>query len=76
MVNVWGTGAVLSAPPAPLLVSGYSPGNTLPSQYWNWLFFHITKELNNVLTASGVSQSTADDTQLKTPVSSAVSTRV
>jgi hypothetical protein len=36
----------------------------LPSQYWNWLFFHITKELNNVLAAAGISQSSSDDTQV------------
>ena len=68
MVNVWGTGAVLAAPPAPLLVSGYSPGNTLPSQYWNWLFFHITKELNNVLAAAGIAQNASVDTQLASAI--------
>ena len=68
MVNVWGTGAILSAPPAALLVTGYSPGNTLPSQYWNWLLFHITKELNNVLTLSAVSQNATVDTQLASVV--------
>ena len=65
MIPVWGTGAVLAAPPAALLVSGYSPGNTLPSQYWNFLFFHISKEFANVLTAAGIAQNAGVDTQLR-----------
>src|ERR1700690_2018219 len=65
MIPVWGTGAVLAAPPAALLVSGYSPGNTLPSQYWNFLFFHISKEFANVLTAANITQNAGVDTQLR-----------
>ena len=68
MVPVWGTAAVLIAPPAPMLSTGYVPGNTLPAQYWNYIFFHITKELNNVLTAAGVAQSGATDTQLTSSI--------
>ena len=64
MLPVWGTAAVLVAPPAPLFTTGYVAGNTLPAQYWNYLFFHLTKELNNVLTAAGVAQSGSVDTQL------------
>jgi hypothetical protein len=40
----------------------------LPSQYWNWLFFHITKELNNVLAAAGIAQNASVDTQLASAI--------
>jgi hypothetical protein len=40
------------------------PGNTLASQYWNWILYHLTTEFNNVLTAAGISQNSAVDNQL------------
>jgi hypothetical protein len=40
----------------------------LPSQYWNFLFFHITKELNNVLAAAGIAQNASVDTQLASAI--------
>jgi len=64
MLPVWGTAAVLTAPPAPLLSTGYVPGNTSAAQHFNYMLFHITKELNNVLVAAGVSQNDSIDTQL------------
>jgi hypothetical protein len=64
MIPVFGTAAVLTAPSAPLLSSGYVPGNPLAAQHLNFYLYHLTKELNNVLTAVGMSQSTADDTQI------------
>ena len=64
MIPVFGTAAILTAPTAPLLSSGYVPGNTLAAQNMNWYLYHLTKEVNNVLTSAGVSQSTLDDTQL------------
>ena len=64
MIPIFGTAAVLVAPSAPLLSTGYVPGNPLAAQHLNFYLYHLTKELNNVLTAVGMSQSTADDTQI------------
>jgi len=64
MIPVFGTAAVLIAPSAPLLSSGYVPGNPLGAQHFNWYLYHLTAELNNVLSAQGLSQSTADDSQV------------
>ena len=64
MIPVFGTAAVLVAPNAGLLSTGYVPGNPLAAQHLNFYLYHLTKELNNVLTAVGMSQSTADDTQI------------
>ena len=64
MIPVFGTAAVLVAPPAPLLATGYVPGNTLTAQHFNYEMYHLTKELNNVLTAAGVAQSGSVDTQI------------
>jgi hypothetical protein len=64
VIPVFGTAAVLTAPPAPLLSAGYVPGNTLAAQHLNWVYYHLTKELNNLLVAGGISQSTVDDTQI------------
>ena len=64
MIPIFGTAAVLVAPSAPLLSTGYVPGNTLSAQHLNWYLFHLTSEVNNVLTAQGMSQSTANDSQL------------
>jgi hypothetical protein len=39
-------------------------GNTLAAQHFNYFQYHLTKELNNLLTAVGIGQSASDDTQL------------
>jgi hypothetical protein len=64
MTPVFGTAAVLVAPSAPILVSGYVAGNSLAAQHYNWMWYHLTKELNNLLTAAGVVQNTLNDSQL------------
>ena len=65
MIPIFGTSAVLVAPPAPLLSSGYVAGNTLVAQHFNYQLNHLTKELNNVLIAAGVVQNATVDTQLR-----------
>ena len=64
MTPVFGTAAVLVAPSAPLLASGYVAGNSLAAQNYNWMWYHLTKELNNLLAAAGVTQNTLNDSQL------------
>ena len=67
MIPIWdSTASLLTAPPAPLLASGCAPGNTLAAQHYNYQFYHLTKELNAVLTAAGVGQNAAIDNQLLT----------
>jgi hypothetical protein len=66
MIPSWATGGVLSAPPTPLITTGYIAGNSFAAQNFNWLLNHITLELNNVLTAAGVAQNSAVDNQLAT----------
>jgi hypothetical protein len=65
MIGIWGTSAVLVAPPAPLISSGYVAGNTLAAQHYNYQLNHLTKELNNVLIAADVVQNATVDTQLR-----------
>jgi hypothetical protein len=65
LIPIFGTSAVLVAPPAPLISSGYVAGNTLVAQHFNYQLFHLTKELNNVLIAAGVVQNATVDTQLR-----------
>ena len=64
MTPVFGTAAVLVAPSAPILVSGYVAGNGLAAQNYNWMWYHLTKELNNLLAVAGVVQNTLNDSQL------------
>ena len=64
MIPIWGTSAILMAPPAALLLNGYVPANSYAAQYLNYEWFHLTKELNNVLTAAGITQNAALDNQL------------
>lgn len=64
MIPQFATAGVLIAAPAPLLVSGYVPGNTLAAQHLNWYLGHLTAELNNVLSAQGLSQNSSDDSQI------------
>ncbi len=64
MTPVFGTAAVLVAPSAPLLASGYVAGNSLAAQHYNWMWYHMTKELNNLLAFANLSQNTGDDTQV------------
>ena len=64
MQATFGTAAVLIAPSAPLLSTGYVPGNTLAAQHLNYYLFHLTKELNNLLALAGISPSGAVDTQV------------
>jgi hypothetical protein len=65
MIPLWDTTAsLLTAPPAALLAAGYAPGNTWAAQHFNFTWYHLTRELNNVLTAAGISQNAAIDTQL------------
>ena len=64
MIPIFGTAAVLIAPSAPLLSTGYVPGNTLAAQHLNYYLFHLTKELNNLLALAGISPSGAVDTQV------------
>ena len=64
MQPTFGTAAVLIAPSAPLLSTGYVPGNTLAAQHLNYYLFHLTKELNNLLALAGLSPSGAVDTQV------------
>ena len=66
MIPSWATGGVLTAPPTPLITTGYIAGNSFAAQNFNWLLNHITLELNNVLTAAGVAQNSAVDNQLAT----------
>jgi len=68
MIAEFGTAAILIAPSSPLLSSGYVPGNPLGAQHMNYYLNHLTAELNNVLTAAGISQSAADDTQVSKSV--------
>jgi hypothetical protein len=68
MIPKWGTAAILVAPPAPLLSTGFVAGNTLPAQFWNYMWFHMTAELLNVLAAGGVAQNAAVDNQLATAI--------
>jgi hypothetical protein len=68
MIPIQGTAAVLIAPSSPLQTSGYVPGNPLGAQTFNWYLYHLTAELNNLLTLGGVSQSTSVDTQVGTSV--------
>jgi len=68
MIPIFGTSAVLVAPPAPLLSSGYVAGNTLVAQHFNYQLNHLTKELNNVLSMAGVTQNASVDTQLTTAI--------
>jgi len=64
MIPQFATAGVLLAPPSALLTTGYVPGNTLGAQHVNWLLYHLTAELNNVLSAQGLSQLTSDDSQV------------
>ena len=65
MIPSFSTGGVLTAPPGALITGGYVPGNTLAAQHLNWYLNHLTMEINAVLTASGVAQNSAVDTQLR-----------
>lgn len=64
MIPVFGTAAILIAPLPSLQSAGYVAGNTLAAQNLNYYLFHLTKEMNNLLTSGGISQSTLDDTQI------------
>jgi len=63
MIPIWGTSAVLTAPPAPLLANGFIAGNTFPAQFWNYQWKHLTTELVNVLVAGNIVQNATVDTQ-------------
>jgi hypothetical protein len=64
LIPIFGTSAVLVAPPAPLISSGYVAGNTLVAQHYNYQFNHLTKELVNVLVAGNIVQNATVDNQL------------
>lgn len=68
MIPSFATAGVLTAPSAPLILSGYVPGNTLAAQHMNWYLGHLTLELNNLLTLGGVVQNAAVDSQVGTAV--------
>jgi hypothetical protein len=51
-----------------LITGGYVPGNTLAAQHLNWYLNHLTMEINAVLTAGGVAQNSAVDTQLQSAI--------
>lgn len=68
MIPSFSTGGVLTAPPGALITGGYVPGNTLAAQHLNWYLYHITAEINSVLTAGGVAQNSALDNQLATAI--------
>jgi hypothetical protein len=68
MIPSFATAGVLTAPSAALILSGYVPGNPLAAQHYNWMWGHLTLELNNLLTLGGVVQDAAVDTQIGTAV--------
>ena len=68
MIPSWATGGVLTAPPTPLITTGYVAGNSLAAQNFNWILNHVTLEINNVLTAGGQAQNSAVDNQLLTAI--------
>jgi hypothetical protein len=76
MIPVFGTAAVLIAPSSPLLASGYVPGNPLGAQHFNWYLYHLTAELNNVLSATGESYNASDDTQVITSIKALIGNSV
>jgi hypothetical protein len=59
------TAGSLIAPSGALISSGYVAGATLGAQHFNWMWNHLTVELNNLLVAGGVSQNSAVDTQVR-----------
>jgi hypothetical protein len=76
MIPSWATGGVLSAPPTPLITTGYVAGNSLAAQNFNWILNHITLELNNVLTDGGQAQNSAVDTQLRSAIRAMILSKV
>ena len=67
MIPQWdSTASLLTAPPAALLASGYAPGNTIAAQHYNYQFYHLTREMNNVLAAAGITPAGGTDNQLLT----------
>jgi hypothetical protein len=76
MIPSWATGGVLSAPPTPLITTGYVAGNSLAAQNFNWILNHITLEINNVLTDGGQAQNSAVDTQLRSAIRAMILSKV
>ena len=68
MIPSFATAGVLTAPSGALIASGYIPGNPLAAQNLNWYLNHLTMEINAVLTAGGVAQNSAVDTQLQSSI--------
>jgi len=72
MIPSFATAGVLTAPSAALILNGYVPGNPLAAQHYNWMWGHLTLELNNLLTLGGVVQNASYDNQVGTAVSNVV----
>ena len=68
MIGVWGTAAVLVAPPAALFLNGYAPGNSLAAQHYDYIWHSITSEIDNVLSAASITPNGAVNNQLITAI--------
>ena len=74
MMPVFGTSAVLIAPPAAIYLNGYAVGNTLPAQTFDYILHSITSEIDNVLSAASITPNGALYNQLATAIASLIST--
>ena len=68
MIPIWGTAAVLIAPPAALFLNGYAPGNSLAAQHYDYIWHSITSEIDNVLSAASITPNGAVNNQLITAI--------
>jgi hypothetical protein len=68
VIGVWGTAAVLIAPPAALFLNGYAPGNSLAAQHYDYVWNSITSEIDNVLSAASITPNGAVNNQLITAI--------
>jgi len=69
MTPVWAPSGSIVKPTSSQLVSGVVPGDTWKAQNWDYILNKITKELNNLLSAVGISQSSGDDAQTSKAIS-------
>jgi hypothetical protein len=68
VIPIWGTAAVLIAPPAALFLNGYAPGNSLAAQHYDYVWHSITSEIDNVLSAASITPNGAVNNQLITAI--------